>query len=1167
MIPGGRSAADNIAPNNALPLTRVNKPGVAGRDGVSPVPGGAWPRFAHVRVLFVASRPAQSATMGTSGCGRKPAARPASISAHDVTMATPALPSTCVVCGTRLPPAAKFCPECAHPVAPPAGPALAANAGGQKHAAAAAPEGERKLVTVLFADLKGSLELIADRDPEEARKLLDPVLEHMCEAVERYGGTVSQVMGDGILALFGAPVSWEDHAVRACHAALSMQDLVRHYGDDIQRTHGMPVQIRVGLNSGEVVLTVGGRGMYMSYIAVGQAVHVAARMEQMAKPGTVVATAETVRLAEGYIEARSIGPVKVKGIDRLVEVAEIGRATTRRSRFDRAPARAMTPFEGREAELQKLLDAFDEASASATGRVALVVGEAGIGKSRLVHEFLRNVGRRGALALDGGAAPYGSGAGYRPGVHILRQYFEIADNDDVRTVQEKVAGRIVSLDGDANTVGVPLLALLRAIPLNHRFFDAPVAERRQRVFAALTWLGRRMAADRPLVLAYEDLQWVTSDTRDFLDAFARETPPSTLVVLTCRSDYDAGWLLGRGHLEIVLDGLAPSATRRIITDLLGHDASLAALKEDLPRQSGGNPLFIEEYVRSMVDLGELSGQPGHYRLGGLRDGVVVPPTVRAVLAARIDRLVRTDKHILQAMAAVGDSATVGLLARVVAMPADELRKSLRRLERSGLLVECAGREQLAYEFKHSLTQAVAYDTLLHERRRELHLAILAALVDTGEFDVLARHAEQGEAWDQALNYLREAGRVAAQLGSAEAVSYFERALVTLDHLAPSRHSLETAFDLHCDLRNALVPLARQQRLLEVLQAAERLANELGDERRQAQVHSFLSNYYGNVGQSDLALQAGQRSLVLGERVGATDLVFAGNMSAGEIYRTLGDYPKAREYLTRAVALIDPRQERELAGQVGLPAVRVRSHLAWTLAELGDFQGARTAAAEAMRIADAADHPYTVCHACLGLGGTRVRQGEFDAAIGVLGRGFATSEGVPLLRPPIAADLGLAYARCGRLAEGLSHLDAAVEGATKMGRFSRLPLLLVKCGEIHLLAGERDEAARLADAALRLATEQKERGNEVYALHLFASIYAERSGGDAEAERYYDGAVALATDLGMRPLVAHGHAGLWRLYARGDDAAKAQRHRAAAIAMYRDMAMWFWLERLEKEPMR
>lgn len=749
----------------------------------------------------------------------------------------------CEVCGTPLPSAAKFCPECAHPVAARAPAGGAGNAGGWTPAAPGAFDGERKLVTVLFADLTGSTELIADRDPEEARKLLDLVLEHMCEAVEEYGGTVSQVMGDGILALFGAPIAWEDHAVRACHAALSMQDLVRHYGDDIQR-------------------------------------------------------------------------------------------------------------------------------------------------------------------------------------------------------------------------------------------------------------------------AYEDLQWVTSDTRDFLDAFARETPPSPLVLLTYRSDYDAGWLAQRGHLEIRLEGLAPDATRRIIAELLGQDESLAALT---------------------------------------------------------DRLAREDKHVPQTLGAVGEAATVGFLERVGNMPTEDLRKSLRRLERAGLLVERTDRDELAYEFKNALAHAVAYGTLLRERRRELHRGILAALRDSADFDVLARHAEQGEAWDQALTHLREAGRINAQFGGREAVSYFERALQALDRLPAAARSLETAFDLHCELRNALVPLGQHPRLLQALKAAERIAEALGDERRLAQIYSFLSNFYGSVGHSDLALEAGERSLVLGERVGATDLLRVGNMSAGEIYRTLGDYAKAKTFLTRAVALIDPRDEQAYAGQVGLPAVRARDHLVWTLAELGEFPAAGAAAAEAMRIADASNHPYSICHACLGLGGMRVRQGEFEAASAVLGRGFAKSAQVPLLRPPLAADLGPARAHCGRLAEGLSHLDAAVEGATTMGRFSRLPLLLVKCGEIHLLAGDADGAMRLADAALRLAAEQKERGNQVYARNLLGEIQRRAAQTSAEAERHLLDALALAGELGMRPLAAHARAGLSRCYdARVADRAKAAQHRAAAVTLYRDMAMRFWLERLAAE---
>jgi tetratricopeptide (TPR) repeat protein len=368
------------------------------------------------------------------------------------------------------------------------------------------------------------------------------------------------------------------------------------------------------------------------------------------------------------------------------------------------------------------------------------------------------------------------------------------------------------------------------------------------------------------------------------------------------------------------------------------------------------------------------------------------------------------------------------------------------------------------------------------------------------------------------------------------------------------------------LRNALVPLGPHPRLLDVLQNAHRLADELADEKRLAQILSFLSNYHGNVGHSDLALETGERSLVLGERVGAVNLLIVGNLSVGETYRTLGNYPKAREFLTRAIDLIEPGNQYDVLGQAGLPSVRARSHLAWTSAEMGDFSAAQKRAAEALQLANESAHAYSMCHACLGLGGTRLRQGEFEAAIPILARGLTISEQVPLLRPPIGADLGVAHARCGRIAEGHAHVEHAVERATAMGRFSRLPLLLVKCGEVHLLAGEQDEAIRLATSALGLATEQKERGNEVYALHLLAEIYTEMSGEATAAERYYREAFTLATELGMRPLAAHSHAGLSQLYGQLGKPQKAREHHLAATAMYREMDMRFWLVQLEAESM-
>jgi class 3 adenylate cyclase/tetratricopeptide (TPR) repeat protein len=1068
----------------------------------------------------------------------------------------------CAACGTELPSTAKFCIECAHPVAASSANRAPVDLAGRIMSASASVEGERKLVTVLFADLKGSTELFADRDPEEARALLDPVIEHMCEAVEQYGGTVSQIMGDGIMAIFGAPLAAEDHAVRACNAALRMQDLVRHYSEELQRSHGVPIQIRVGLDSGEVVLRLTGHGLHMSYTAIGLTVNMAARMEQMAKPGTVLAGSDTVRLVEGHVETRSLGALKVKGFDKLVDVSEVRRATVTRSRFDAAPVRTKMPFVGRGAQLSQLVDAYDHVVAGRGSRAVAIVGDAGMGKSRLLYEFLRGLTGKDVLALDGGAAPYGSGAGYRPGIRILHQYFNVTDADDEQSIQQKVAGRIVALSGRTGTAVFPILALLNALPADNPFHSLPLQEKRQQVGDALMWLGQRLTSERAMVLAYEDLQWVTSDTRAWLERLVRELPPRTLLLLTYRPDYDASSLTTPRTLELRLDGLAPEASRALITELLGDDRSLDALKDELARRSGGNPLFIEEHVRSLIESQALSGAPGHYRMDSPHGIVEIPRTVRAVLAARIDRLARTDKHVLQALAAVGDVAAVGALSRVVSVPADELRKSLRRLQSAGLLIERTEGEHLAYEFKHSLMQAVAYDSLLHERRRELHLRIMEAFGDGKTFDVLARHAVLGEAWDRALTYLRDAGKAAlANFAEADAVAYFERALEVLRHLPSKKEHVETAIDLRCDLRNALVPLGEHQRILEILREAERLAADLGDDRRLAQILSFVSNSYGNIGRADLALTTAERSLTLGERTGETRMLAMAHLSVGEIHRTLGDYRKARFALERVLELIRPGDEHDRMGQVGLPSVRARSHLAWTLAELGDFPAAHAAAEEGLRLADASGHLYTVSHGCLGLGGVRLRQGEFQAVIPILTRGLAASERVPLLRPPIAADLGVAYARCGNVKEGLAQLHAAVDAAKSMGRMSRLPLILVKCGEIHLLAGDSREAMQLADAALNLALQQKERGNEVYARHLLAEIHA-AEGGDAAPERFYAEALDRATAIGMLPLAARCHAGLTAVYERTSRRDKAEEHLSHARKMYRAMGMRYWLDKLE-----
>jgi class 3 adenylate cyclase/tetratricopeptide (TPR) repeat protein len=1078
----------------------------------------------------------------------------------------------CPRCEQAIPADAKFCPQCGTRLGPRATGLLPTPATGDRLlAVGAAPESERKQVTVLFADLKGSMELLADRDPEEAQKLLDPILEYMMEAVHHHEGTVNQVMGDGIMALFGAPVAHEDHAVRGCYAALRMQESVGRYADEMLRQHGAPLQIRVGLNSGEVVVRALGGDLHTNYAAVGQTVHLAARMEQMARPGSILAGADTVRLARPWVEAKALGPVKVKGLEAPVEVFEVIGVGTPRSRLQAAATEGLTQFVGREDELARLRAVLEQVREGARHVVALV-GEAGVGKSRVLRQFARAPWLGDCLLLESESVAYGSPTAYKPGVEILRRYFRIEATDDARAAQEKVAGRVLTLDRSLEDAVTPLLAVVGALPEDSPFRTLAVAERRQRAVEAILRLMQRESEHRPLALIFEDLQWAHPQTRRALDVVVGALPARTLLLVSYRPEYDDGWQGRPDYTRIHVDPLPPATADGLLAALVGPDPELASLRQRLIERTEGNPLFLEECVRSLVQMRALAGERGAYRLVAAPAALEIPATVQAVLAARIDRLSGEDKRLLQSAAVIGEDVPVALLAALAGLAPEDLAQPLGQLERAELLARKGGSAEPEYRFTHSLTHSVAYETLLHERRRQLHAEIVAIMEGLyadrldEHVDRIAHHAFRGEVWDKAATYLRRAGtRSLSSFAGREAITYLEQALQAVTHLPDGRGAREQAVDIRLDLRNALIPQGQHPEIFEHLREALRLAESLDDPRRLGRVYSFLSNHYWNVGASDLALDSGRRALDLAESSGDLPLQVVGNFSMGGTLRALGQYRECLEYMRRVIALLDRDLTYEFFGQHGLPAVLARSHLVWSLAELGEFPEATTAAEESLSIAGSAHHAYTQSHAYLGLGGVLVRQGRFRRAIPVLEQGVALSErGAPLLFPPLAADLGVALARTGEVARGLGLAERAVARATAMGRLGRLPLLMTHLADLMLTAGRHADAARLATEALALAVTQKERGNEVYALRLLGKVAVYAPEADAaRASAHLERAVALAEELGMRPLRARCYLLLGQL-ARATDRARAADYMRRAAALFQDMEMRYWFEYAQAE---
>jgi class 3 adenylate cyclase/tetratricopeptide (TPR) repeat protein len=1034
-------------------------------------------------------------------------------------------------------------------------------------------EGERKQVTVLFADIKDSTELIKGLDAEAAQQLLDPALHRMMDAVHRYEGTVNQVLGDGIMALFGAPIAHEDHALRACYAALAMQTAMRDYTDAVRRAHGLELRIRVGLNAGEVVVRTIRNDLHMDYSAVGETTHLAARMEQLATPGSIRLSAATLRLVEGLVHVQALGPVPVKGLNDPVEVFELMGASAVRRRLQAAVVRGLTRFVGRDPEYAAIRQALARAAAG-HGQVVVLVGEAGVGKSRLVYEVVHAPHAQGWLVLESASVSYGKATPYFPVIELLKHYVRIEDSDDMRAMRARVTGQVLTLDDTLQDTLPALLALLDVLPDDSPFLTLDPPQRRQRTLEALKRVLLRESQAQPLLLIFEDLHWIDAETQALLDLLVDSLPTARLLLLVnYRPEYQHGWGSKTYYTQLRLDPLPPASAEAFLQSLLGPDAGLTPLKQLLIARTEGNPFFLEESVRTLVETGALVGTSGAYRLARAIPTIQVPATVQAVLAARIDRLPAEDKRLLQTAAVMGHEVSLPVLRAIADVSEEALHRSLAQLQGAEFLYETRLFPEQEYTFKHALTHEVAYSSILHERRRTLHSRIVEALEGLStdrlseQVERLAHHALRGEVWDKAMLYCRQAGEKAlVHSAHREAVEYFEQALRALEHLPEQRATLEQAIDLRLALRSALGVLpGGPERILAILREAETLAEALDDPHRLARVSHFLSHHFRIMGAHDRAIAAAQRALGLATASGDVVLPALVNNYLGRVYQTRGDYRRALDCFGQTVASLEGTRWHERFGQVLLPAVSSRAWLAWCHAELGMFAAGAALGEEGLRIAEAVDHPASLMFAAWGVGLLALRQGDLPRALPRLERALRICQEVDLLLffPRMAATLGAAYTLGGRLTDALPLLTQAVEQAPTMETVDFQALCSVPLGTAYLLAGRLEEARALAEQTLALAHENQERGHQAYALHLLGEIAAHGDPPEvAPAISSYRQALSLTEELGMRPLQAHCHRGLGTLYARIGQPEQARTALSAAIDLYRAMDMTFWMPQTE-----
>jgi class 3 adenylate cyclase len=733
------------------------------------------------------------------------------------------LKNRCPQCGFDNPPRFKFCGECGTPLTRQAGvrdlqsavtstqhltPStqppisytpkhLAERILAERAAmeARGSTDGERKTVTVLFADIKGSTALIEDLDPEDARSIIDPALKLMMEAVHRYEGYVAQSMGDGILALFGAPLAHEDHAQRALYAALRMQEESGRFAEKLRLEKGTNVQIRVGINTGEVVVrSIRKDDLHTDYVPIGHSTNVASRMESLANPGSIVVSEYTHKLTEGYFEFKSLGAAQIKGVSEPVKIYEVLGVGPLRTRMQIAVRRGLVRFVGRQSELEQLRRALEQAKAG-HGQIVGVMGEPGVGKSRLFHEF-KLVAQTDCLVLETFSVSHGKAYPYLPLIDLLKNYFQLTTQDDERKRREKITGKVLTLDRNLEDILPYLFTLLSIAEPTSSLQQMDPQIRKRRTLEAIKRLLVRESLNQPPIIIFEDLHWLDAETQAFLTLLSESVASARILLLVnYRPEYQHAWGNKTYYTQLRLDPLRQEEAGELLTALLGDNPALQPLKQFILEKTEGNPFFMEEIVQVLVEQGILVHDPN---VGaGLRPAPTVrpgtdlhiPPTVQAVLASRIDRLPTEEKELLQTLAVIGKEFSLGLLKQVVDQSEDTLQRLLSHLQAAEFIYEQPAFPELEYTFKHALTQEVAYNSLLIERRRVLHERTAQAIEGLFHFGLedhyseLAYHYSRSGNTQKAVDYLQLAGQQAVQRSAnAEAVTHLTTALEFLETL-------------------------------------------------------------------------------------------------------------------------------------------------------------------------------------------------------------------------------------------------------------------------------------------------------------------------------------------------------------------------------------------------
>ncbi len=1041
---------------------------------------------------------------------------------------------TCSSCGAELRSTASFCDECGARVGPSA--VLSEQRDPRSYTpkhladkilgARSVLEGERKTITALFADIKGSMELMEDLDPEEARRIIEPAVQLMMDAVHRYEGYVAQSTGDGIFAMFGAPIAHEDHPQRALYAALLMREKLSSYSDKLRCEGKTPVEIRVGVNTGEVVVrSIRKDDLHTEYDPIGHSTSLAARMESLAKTGTVAASGNTHKLTEGYFKFNDLGLTKVKGVSEPVRIYEVEGVGPLRTRIQVATQRGLSRFVGRHDEMEQMKRSLERAKAG-HGQIVAIMGEAGVGKSRLVYEF-KVVQETKYLVLESFSVSHGKAHAFLPLVELLKEYFQIRPGDDERKRREKIGGKALMLDRTLEDTLPYLFSLLgvseQASPLLQ--MDAQV--RRQRTLDAVKRLLVRESMNQPLIVIFEDLHWIDSETQAFLNLLAESVATTNIMLLVnYRPEYRHEWASKTYFTRLRLDPLGQEEAAELLTSLLEEDAQAALdpIRRLILDKTEGNPFFMEEVVQTLAEEGVLAGERGSYRLERPAEELSVPTTVQGVLSARIDRLGSEEKNLLQTLAIVGKEFALGLVRAVADRSDDELYRLVAHLQAAEFIYEQPAFPEPEYTFKHALTQEVAYQSVLVERRKQMHEATACAIEElygyrlSEHYAELAHHYGRTDNTTKAVEYLHLAGQQALERSAyGEAIGQLNKALELLGQLPEDTERDHSELAVLTTLGPALIATTGWASLeMEKTYArACDLCHKVGDDTR------LFFAVWGRVMMYTVRTELGkartlcEQLLSLAENSQEPGLLVEAHRSLGTVAWYHGDDDVALGHFDFVIDSHHSDEHRELAALFLVDArVSCRMYKSLLLAHRGFLDQSLDLSREGLRLAEGLSQPLTLATALVYASAVRFVRGEYKEGQPTVDSlaAFCDEHGLTQYATIAFLQQALARIHLGQFDAAVSELEEALELLS--GRFQLVLrwFFMANLAEAYGAQGEYDRSLELISETRDIASASEERGGEAYIARVQGDLLL---GSSAENEAEAEGCFREAIDIARR----------------------------------------------------